>query len=156
MALLLAADLKASKEAEDAGVNNVANAFATNAITVAEAYVLRLAGYTADTFDFVSTDQDYIFARQATLLLAVRSLATAGLEGVAAPPGGYLTGVQSEGTAFTFFTPTDSSTGYTDVDRLINLIAKGPLAGTSGLVSVQLEGPAYSEIDPDISWSDLL
>lgn len=206
MALLTATELKASREAAEAGVSTVSDADATLAISEAEAilysdevlgyrvqvtetsFTIRGAGgsvlrlpqiartVTAVTQDGVETSSDvywltgngwalrsygtwageaivvtgtfgiatsdnrYILAKKAVRLLASRLLQEtktgSGLPSGTA--GSYLTGYSSENASFTFFTPGGTGTGYTDIDRLVDLIGRNPFKKRNVLKTVQL------------------
>ena len=85
-------------------------------------------------------DDQYLLGQRFVLLYAVRMLASTGSSEMPAPPGAVLTGDQSEGAAFQFYTPTGDSTGYQDLDNLLNLIGKHPNRSQSlYTISVQRE-----------------
>jgi hypothetical protein len=196
MAILTAAELKASREAIEAGVDDVSDPAAVSAIALAEATMNKALGYkvansatsltlgssSADylslpervrtisgitdstyggnaqtvsdyyeirgdgfsvwrrgrwldngtvvitgTFGFASTDDEYILAKQFVLLYAVRYLQrTSTDDEFPTPSGALLTGFASEQANFTFFTPTGDTTGYQDLDILLEQIGRHP------------------------------
>lgn len=210
MALLTAADLKASREAIEAGVTTVSDADANAAISEATAELYALLGYKIEdtatsysfrgtgkatfylpqrarsvsaiiedgttatateyhlansgwllkresgvwgaeavvvtgTFGFTSSDDEWILAKKAVRLLAVRYLqatsTTADLPSGA--PGAYLTGYSSQNATFQFFTPEPGLSGYADVDRLVEMIQQSsgyPYSSKKVLISVPMTG----------------
>ena len=79
------------------------------------------------TFGYATTDDEYILAQQFVILAAVRYLQrTSTSNAMPTPSGGFLTGFSSEGADFTFFTPTGDTTGYHDLDVLIEQIGRHP------------------------------
>ena len=107
------------------------------------------------TFGYATTDDQYVLAKQFVLLLAVRNLSGSDPNGnlpFGGPAGGYLTGYDAEGASFSFFTPNQdgSSTGYPDLDRMLDQIGRHPGKG-KGLYTISLSGgmdsrPTFDEI----------
>lgn len=84
-------------------------------------------------FGYTESDDQYVLAREFVLLAAVRALAgTTSDDGVPTPAGGILTGYTTEGVSFNFYTPTGDTTGYEDLDRLLEQIGKHPYKKASG------------------------
>jgi hypothetical protein len=100
------------------------------------------------TFGFAATDHEYILARRAVRMLAVRYLSsTNSTEGF--PQGGagsFMTGYSTEGAQFQFFTPEgdEDGTGYADIDRIARQIGIHPRKRKNVLKSVALRSSAYS------------
>lgn len=95
-------------------------------------------------FGYATTDDQYILAKQFVIMLAVRNLAGSDPHGdlpLGGPAGGYLTGYSAEGADFSFFTPNQdgSSTGYPDLDRMLDQIGKHPNK-SKGLYTVSTGG----------------
>lgn len=101
------------------------------------------------TFGYATTDDEYILAKRFVLLLAVRNLAGAQGSNLPTPAGAYLTSYSSEDANFQFFTPSDTATGYQDLDALLDQIGKHPRKG-SGLYTVSLGGGLHSSGDPEL------
>lgn len=81
------------------------------------------------TFGFTSSEDEWILAKRAVLLLAVRQLQSndSGDDLPSAPAGTFLSSFSSQDATFTFDRGTEGETltGYSDVDRLIDAI--GPI-----------------------------
>ena len=207
MAILSAAELKASREAIEAGVSTVSDPAAESAIAFAEAVMNRALGYKVansattltlgssegnrlvlservrtisnitdaypggtpatvsdtyeirsdgfavwrqvgwrddntvvitGTFGFATTDDEYILAKQFVLIYAVRYLQkTSTTNSMPTPAGAVLTGFSSEQATFQFFTPTGDTTGYQDLDILLDQIGRHPNK-RSGLYTISL------------------
>lgn len=95
-------------------------------------------------FGYATTDDQYVLAKQFVLLLAVRNLAGSDPHGdlpLGGPAGGFLTGYSAEGADFSFFTPnqSDSSTGYPDLDRMLDQIGRHPRKD-NGLYTISTGG----------------
>jgi hypothetical protein len=102
------------------------------------------------TFGFASTDDEYVMAKKAVKILAVRYLSsTSSANGLpAGAAGALLTGFSSEQASFQFFTPAAEMTGHPDVDRLIGLIQQSsgwPFLSKKVLISVPLVGRTGDE-----------
>lgn len=108
-----------------------------------DGYTIEIAGEFGfepyeDIDSVVVGDDEYILAQQFVTLLAVRILQKSGGGNMPSPGGAYLTGYQSENASFTFFTPTGDSTGYQDLDVLLDQIGRHPNK-THGLYTVSIE-----------------
>lgn len=220
MAILSAAELKASREAELAGVDIVDDSAAESAIALAEAVMNKALGYkvansattltiqaaesdrlllservrsisgiteailggSATTvsdlyeirndgfsvwrnatwrndstvvitgaFGFATTDDEYVLAKQFVLSYAVRHLAnTDATNNMAGPGGAVLTGFASENASFQYFTPIGESTGYQDLDKLLDQIGRHPNK-SRGLYTISL-----SRGDRDFTFDDIV
>jgi hypothetical protein len=220
--ILSASELKASREAQEAGVSGVSEDDAERAIAVAEAtlnrslgykvanaattitfvtrsdmsvmsperirtitsisesiygdassnvsdyYELRGDGFTlwrrtrwrddaivtvTGAFGFDTTDDEYVLAQHFVLLLAVRLLQRSSVtaaNGFPAPAGAVLTGFSSESAQFSFFTPTGETTGYADLDAMLDQIGKHPNR-KSGLWTLSLTSG-----ERDVTFDDIV
>lgn len=102
------------------------------------------------TFGFTSSDDEWIMAKKAVRILAVRYLASSSDDLPTGSSGAMLTGYSSESASFSFFTPTSDESGHPDVDRLVALIRKAssyPFQSKKTLHSVPLQG-AYGDARP--------
>lgn len=217
MALLTAVELKASREAIEAGVSDVSDLDATAAIAEATAELYALLGFKIEaaettltfrgtghpsfylpqrarsvsaitedaiaatateyhlsdsgwvlkrevgswsaeaiivtgTFGFTSSDDEWVMAKKAVRILAVRYLASSSSTNnlPTGAAGALLTGFSSENASFSFFTPSSEETGYPDVDRLVSLIREAsgyPFQSKKTLQSIPLQG-AYGDARP--------
>lgn len=80
-------------------------------------------------FGFAATDDRYILAKQFVTIAAVRYLEkTKSSNPMPTPAGAVLTGWASEKAQFSYFTPTpgEGSTGYQDLDTLLDQIGRHP------------------------------
>lgn len=103
------------------------------------------------TFGYATTDDQYVLAKQFVLLLATRNLAGTESSDLPTPAGAYLTGYSSEGADFTFFTPnqSDSSTGYPDLDKMLDQIGRHPRK-SQGLYTISVGGGLHRDADPEL------
>lgn len=218
MPLLTAAELKASREAIDAGVTGITDADANQAISEAEAFLYSVLGfrievpdttltvesrgdeviylpervrtitaltragtvvpasdyrlkargwvlhshrygwaYPADepdivitgAFGFAADERERVLATKVVRILAVRWLKrTMKTDNIpSGASGSYLTSYTTEGSAFTFFTPTDSVTGDVELDPLVEELKRAKPRRRTGMVSVPIRSTAY-ERDP--------
>lgn len=102
------------------------------------------------TFGFTSSDDEWILAKKAVRILAVRYLqATSTSNNLpVGTSGALLTGFSSEEASFQFFTPDSGQTGHADVDRLLADIAQisgYPFNSKKVLISVPLVGATGDE-----------
>lgn len=99
------------------------------------------------TFGFDDEDDEFILAKKAVKLLAIRYLQTTSTDSnlPTAPAGAYLTNMSSQDVSFSFFTPSGDLTGYEDTDRIVrqlqgarpnkaseNVVRMVPIVGSSG------------------------
>lgn len=149
MALLTAAEVKASREAVQARVNESNEEDVTQAISEAEAVLFGALGFTISKTDDTTFDPNenaYLLALKAVRKLTVYSLRSSESDGgmPPLPPGAMMTGFASEGVQASYFTPnaTDTETGYQDVDALVEQIrrAAGQESGSKGIASIELRG----------------
>ena len=118
----------------------------------------RSAGWRANnvvtitgSFGYAGDDDKYVLAKRFVLLAAVRQLAASSTSsGMPTPSGAYLTGYQSEGASFTFFTPSGDTTGFADLDALIAQIGRHPRK-SGGLYTIAV-GPAAHDLGPEAVW----
>jgi hypothetical protein len=102
------------------------------------------------TFGYVSPDPEFLIAKRAVRMLAVRWLAMSksddNLPGVSGMGGSMLTGYSTANASFSFYTPTGDKTGYADIDRLIERIPRKPSNSPDRLRSLQMVG-TNSQLD---------
>ena len=124
-----------------------------SATTITDTYEIRRKGFAiwrragwrdnntivvTGEFGFATTDDEYVLARHFVLLAAVRHLQkTSATKDKPTPGGALLTGFSSESAQFTFFTPTGNSTGYQDLDILLDQIGRHP-SKSHGLYTIGL------------------
>ncbi len=97
-------------------------------------YLFRRSGWRSDntvtlvgTFGLDPDSDEYELAREFVLKLAVRDLATTKVGGgIPEVPGAFIRAISSEGTTVDFFTPTGATSGYGDLDALLDLIGRHP------------------------------
>lgn len=94
-------------------------------------------------FGFVEGERWRVIAEEILRKAVALELQSTELEGMpSAPPGAYITGIQSESTAFSFFTPSgDSVFVHPTLDRRVRQIMH-PLKGADKLRSVVVGGGA--------------
>lgn len=93
-------------------------------------------------------DDEYLLGQRFVLLLAVRMLQSTETDGnLPAPAGAYLTSYQSEGAAFSFFTPDGDTTGYADLDKLLDAIGRHPSKGSKSLYTIGLVREPLDDIE---------
>lgn len=93
------------------------------------------------TFGYATTDDKYRIAKRFVLLAAVRQLQHVIQGGLPAPAGALLTGMSSENASFTFFTPNGETTGYGDLDNMLDQIGRHPGRRSDGLYTISLQSP---------------
>jgi hypothetical protein len=106
-------------------------------------------------FGFEETDDEYILARQFVLSLAVRMLAGTSADGMPTPAGAFLRGYSTEGASFDFFTPTSDSSGYQDLDLLLDQIGRHPVGKKKdGIYTITLARETR-DLGPEAVWLGL-
>lgn len=106
--------------------------------------LLRPAGWVSNNtvtitgdFGFAADEDEFVLAQEFVIRAAVNELKKTEqkLGGISAPPGAYITGYQSEGAAFTYYTPDESGTitGSRELDILVERIGRHPSKRSSAL-----------------------
>lgn len=110
-------------------------------------YLISITG----TFGYATDEDRYELAVEFVTLCAARYLAsTSPLSGLPVT-GGQLTGYSSENASFQWWHPSDTTTGYQDLDLLLDQIGRHPSKGKNSLYTIGLTRGTQ-----DITFDDIL